>query len=315
MKRLVISEPFQDNILPFQKPIYDVARSLGFYHKKARHIPRVLHYFFFHYPINCHFKSLDNNNEARMVFVSGTHIEPMIYPNAYMHEIIPIIWDCWPAYYDDVIKTLKRCWVKIAFFTSSRVASLMSRKLPNIECLYLPEAAVKDLYLKGERLIEREINILEFGRYNGPVHEEILAEKIQNHLFPIDGNHLFSSSYEFAKGLSNSKIAITLPRSITNPELAGGIETLTQRYWECMFSRCIMFGHAPQDLVNFIGYNPVIEISKDDIGKQLKEILKNVDDYQDLVDKNYESACKYGDWVIRLNYIRKAMYDRGYMLK
>lgn len=37
--------------------------------------------------------------------------------------------------------------------------------------------------------------------------------------------------------------------------------TLTQRYCECMFSRMVMEGHAPQELIDFIGYNPVIELS------------------------------------------------------
>ena len=48
---------------------------------------------------------------------------------------------------------------------------------------------------------------------------------------------------------------------MTQPEVAGDIETLTQRYWECMFSRMVMVGHAPQELIDFIGYNPVIELS------------------------------------------------------
>ena len=37
--------------------------------------------------------------------------------------------------------------------------------------------------------------------------------------------------------------------------------TLTQRYWECMFSRMVMVGHAPQEFIDFIGYNPVIELN------------------------------------------------------
>lgn len=37
------------------------------------------------------------------------------------------------------------------------------------------------------------------------------------------------------------------------PEIAGDIETLTQRYWECMFSRMVMVGHAPQELLTLSG--------------------------------------------------------------
>ena len=31
---------------------------------------------------------------------------------------------------------------------------------------------------------------------------------------------------------------------MTQPEMAGDIETLTQRYRECMFSRMVMAGHG-----------------------------------------------------------------------
>ena len=53
--------------------------------------------------------------------------------------------------------------------------------------------------------------------------------------------------------------------SSPKPELAGDIETLTQRYWECMLSRIVMLGHAPQELIDLIGYNPVIEIDKEHV--------------------------------------------------
>ena len=53
---------------------------------------------------------------------------------------------------------------------------------------------------------------------------------------------------------------------------AGDIETLTQRYWENMLSRIIMVGHAPKELVDLIGYNPIIEIDKENDKEQIIDI-------------------------------------------
>ena len=92
--------------------------------------------------------------------------------------------------------------------------------------------------------------------------------------------------------MGDAKVTIALPRSMTQPEIAGDIETLTQRYWECMFSRMVMVGHAPQELVDFIGYNPVVEL-RDDISAEdlIADVLEHIDDYQPLVDRNRATAA------------------------
>ena len=59
--------------------------------------------------------------------------------------------------------------------------------------------------------------------------------------------------------------------------MAGKIETLTQRYWECMLSRCLIVGRAPFELINLIGYNPVIEVEWGNESEQLLRILNNIE--------------------------------------
>lgn len=57
-----------------------------------------------------------------------------------------------------------------------------------------------------------------------------------------------------------------------------------------------MVGHAPQELIDFIGYNPVIELT-DTISpeEQIADVIEHIEDYQSLVDKNRETAEKLGD--------------------
>ena len=102
-----------------------------------------------------------------------------------------------------------------------------------------------------------------------------------------------------------------MPRSITQPEIAGDIETLAQRYWECMFSRIVMVGHAPQELVDFIGYNPVIELREDISAEALiLDVLKHIEDYQSLVDKNRETAERLGSWDVRMKWLMEELKTR-----
>lgn len=106
------------------------------------------------------------------------------------------------------------------------------------------------------------------------------------------------------------KVTITLPRSMTQPEVAGDIETLTQRYWECMFSRMVMVGHAPQELIDFIGYNPVIELT-DKISPEelIADVIEHIEDYQVLIDKNRETAEKLGSWDVRMKWLMSELAE------
>ena len=89
------------------------------------------------------------------------------------------------------------------------------------------------------------------------------------------------------------------------PEIAGDIETLMQRYWECMFSRMVMVGHVPQELIDFIGYNPVIELNdKMSAEEQIADVIEHIEDYQALVDKNHETAERLGSWNVRMKWLR-----------
>jgi hypothetical protein len=75
-----------------------------------------------------------------------------------------------------------------------------------------------------------------------------------------------------------------------------------------MLSRIVMIGHAPKELVDLIGYNPVIEADVQKIGVQVRCVLQSIADYQGFVDMNREVALEKGPW-------QKRMLDVQYFLK
>ena len=92
------------------------------------------------------------------------------------------------------------------------------------------------------------------------------------------------------------------------------METLTQRYWECMLSGTLIVGHAPKELVDLLGYNPVIELETDeDIGSRLSQILDNISSYQELADKNLAVARENASWDTRMTRLLPQLRQLGYM--
>ena len=108
------------------------------------------------------------------------------------------------------------------------------------------------------------------------------------------------------------KIAITFPRCDTDPVKAGNIETLTQRYGECMLSGCILLGRAPQELIDLIGYNPVVTVDPVFPHLQIDDILNHLNDYQEMVERNYLTALEYASWDIRVSYLKKELVRLEY---
>ena len=105
-----------------------------------------------------------------------------------------------------------------------------------------------------------------------------------------------------------------MTRLDNQPEIAEGIDTLTQRYWECMLSGVILLGRAPLELINFIGYDPTIKIELDNVNMQIKYILSHIENFQDLVDRNRSVALQKGNWSGRIKTIMQQLTLWGYKI-
>ena len=179
--------------------------------------------------------------------------------------------------------------------------------------LTITEGVDVDLYYKGSNLKDRRIDVLEVGRAWVNFFKSPLKDGI-NHLRTGNMSRVFKTDDDFRRGLADAKITINVPRCDVDKETAGGIETLTQRYWECMLSRVIMVGRAPRELIDLIGYNPVIDWDGKDASPIVNNILANINDYQSLVDKNYEIALKMASWKIRIDKIVDYLKSKDYIV-
>lgn len=311
---VTVVSPYQFGMLPFQQPIYDRWASTGIKSKMHKSIARFLHYPIYHGNVSFKLPFWRTGNDAKLMFVSGTHPDIMLFPYTYTNEIIPIIWDCWPDYVPSVKRIFDKCLIKVAFFTSQQTAELFKSLYPQKNIYFLPEAINTTLYYQGKCLNERTIDILEYGRSNAEVHTQLLEVSNINHVYSKNGEHLFKDFTDLSLSISESKIVICYPRSVMEPNLAKGIETLTQRYWECMYSGALIVGKAPKELIDIAGYNPVIEAGVENIKDVVTSVLSNPQHYQRLADDNRLLAMENGDWINRLDFIKDVLHGLDYSI-
>lgn len=235
-------------------------------------------------------------------------------------EIVPMIWDAWPVYWKKTFGSLKRLKVRTCFCSSGQVAATIREKL-GINAVWIPEGIDIQTYPRQPQpLGSRNIDVFELGRRYEKYHtviEELIDEgMIKSYAGKkndADGNITelaFPTAQSLIEGMYDSKCVICFPRCMSHPQVAGNIETLTIRYWESMLAGCLMIGHAPRELVDLIGYNPVIEVDWSDPRTQLREILSDIGMYDGLVRKNRESALAHASWDSRMEIIRKTLAER-----
>ena len=275
------------------------------------HFPlKILHHWAFLYEIPRLFSTKET---VMLMFVEPVSITFDTFPYYATHEVIPFIWDCWPCYYDKMEAWFNRHKTRTAIFTSHMEMEEMQKRCPQVKMLWCPEAVDASNYKQGRLLKDRNINLLEFGRSN----ERVLGKlSIDNHVFTYgDGKFIYSND-ELYKAMGNAKITICLPKSMTHPDVAQGVETLTQRYWEAMLSRMVIVGRAPKELIDICGYNPVLELPDniERINSYFLDILNNIEDYQELVDKNRQTALEKGIWSIRMKGVVEWLENVGYSI-
>ncbi len=270
--------------------------------------PQFLHSLIYRITLPSIFK---NKREARLRFVSGYSIQFDTFPDYAFYEVIPLIWDCWPKQVESVAAFFRKHQVKTAIFTSSQTADVFRDLFPKMNIQTITEGIKIDLYSPGNVLSDRKIDILEIGRKDGNFFKTPLPEGI-NHIKTGNFARTFQSDEEFRAALADTKVTVTVPRCDVNPETAGNIETLTQRYWECMLSRIVMVGRAPKEFISLIGYNPVIDWDGNDASPLVSDILGNIGKYQDLVNRNYETAKEMASWEMRMKDIMIYLKNKGY---
>lgn len=308
-KRVVAVPPYvHPGALNFKMPAFRAWQKVGGRTAESHYPPRVLHGAAFRWALPSVRKS---TREARLRFVEPVSLLFDTFPDYARREVIPFVWDCWPRHFDTVCRFFRRHGVRTAFFTSAQTAERMRSRFPEMNIFHIAEGIDTSLYREGKPLTERAIDLLEYGRGNGSVVRYDLPPEF-NHVRSRNGERLFKSDDDLFAALADAKITVALPRSWTQPEIAGDIETLTQRYWEAMLSRNVMVGHAPEELVRLLGYNPVIELDRSRPNEQLTGILRHIGDHQALVNRNRAAAMQHADWTLRMKQVRQQLAECGY---
>jgi hypothetical protein len=242
--------------------------------------------------------------------------ESRLFPVCYFAETLVYAMDVWPPRYAQWEAFFRRHRMRVAFISARISAQRMTARVPGLEAIWLPEAINPALYVGDKPLTARRIDVLEMGRRHAAYHEKIVAHcavRGCDHRYErVRGEIIFPTYDEFIRALGDSKVSVCFPSSMTHPERAGDVETMTLRYLESIAARAILIGHCPAELRDLFGYDPVIAWDQSDPAGQLDTVLADPARYQELVDRNYRRLLEVGTWSARVTTLLDLLAARGY---
>ena len=207
--------------------------------------------------------------------------------------------DAWPSRHQEILRFVDSWGIQYAFVSSSQAAERLARLSERCTFIWVPEGVDPARY--GQRSpIERDVEVLQLGRKYEAHHRVIvkpLADAGISYLYEKErGKIIFPTREGFVDGLSRARISICVPSSLTHADRAGDIETMTARYLQSMVSKCLVLGHAPAEMIELFGYNPVVEIDMVTPVEQIRELLADYSSWQGLVEKNFQTVLAMHTW-------------------
>jgi len=247
------------------------------------------------------FKLIFGGRKNYLIVLMGPRF-PKCFPHVFRNGLKAIyLFDAWPTYFNYILSFVNDFKIDYLFVSSKHAAESLNKLIGNNNVFWIPEG-VKPGDYKFLPAANRNIDVLSFGRKYDNFHQkivEIMTLKKVNYLFSSGNEKLFPDKKSFTDGLSKAKISVCFPTSVTHPERAGGVETMTNRFLQSMASKCLVLGKAPEEMIQLFGYNPVVEVDMENPAEQIIEILENYENYSELIEKNYKTVVENHSWSKR----------------
>lgn len=252
-------------------------------------------------PLFRFFKLIFGGRKNCLIVLMGPRF-PKCFPNVFTNGLKAIyLFDAWPSYFNYILRFVNDFEINYLFVSSKQAAESLNLLIGKNNVFWVPEG-VKPVDYKFLPAANRNIDVLSFGRGYNSFHLSIvekLAQKKVNYMFSSANEKLFPDKDSFTDGLSKAKISVCFPTNVTHPERADGVETMTNRFLQSMASKCLVLGKAPEEMIQLFGYNPVVEADMENASEQITGILKNFENYRELIEMNYQTLVENHSWSKR----------------
>lgn len=209
------------------------------------------------------------------------------------------LFDVWPATFPFFEYFFQRMKFRNVFLSSKSATLYFNKRIALTRFHWMPEGIDVTSYFFVD-YSKKDIDILQFGRKYEEVHQDIVGRNEKfSYLYQKGSDKLFSTNAGFKQALARTKVSLCFPATVTHPEKAGGISTMTARYLQSMASKCLVVGLMPDEMKELFDYMPMVEIDLDNPYEHLERILEHYESYYELIERNYRYVRSFHSWANR----------------
>lgn len=160
---------------------------------------------------------------------------------------------------------------------------------------------------------EKTRMFMQMGRRNEELHQKILSymekhgieDTRDNYVYAKEkGESIYPDIHELAKEISKTKYFVCVPKFYENFKRTGNINETICRYYEGMDCKTMLIGMKSETFDELFPYKAMISFNDgEDFETQIDYYENHPEEYEKMVNKNYEYCQKNHSWANRIRQI------------
>lgn len=200
-------------------------------------------------------------------------------------------WDAWEPKLEGIAALAREAKIDVLLVSSWQSSELLRAMLRGVcDVHWVPETIDVSEY-RAKPWNEKKIDVLAFGRSLPRYKEAIKSLSAKGLNCVLDQR--FATREEFISALADAKISICFPRTVTDPDVAGHISTVTHRYLQSMAAKCLIVGETPVEAQQMFGYDPIVAVDWRDPVGQLLHITTHPESFAHLIERNFAALTSH----------------------
>ena len=218
-------------------------------------------------------------------------------------------YDCWEPEFDDWQKVFDEIGLDYIFFGYKK--SCEHFKELGYNGYWVPLSGDFEVFKPYES--EKTRLFMQMGRRNDDLHEKILAyldkhgieDNRENYVYAKQkGESIYADIHELAREISKTKYFVCVPKFYENFKRTGNINETICRYYEGMACKTMLIGMKSETFDELFPYKAMISFNNgEDFDEQIEYYESHPEEYEMIVNKNYEYVQKNHSWGNRVEQI------------
>ncbi len=273
-----------------------------------------------HLPLICDGFTKKKYDNAVFIFISVNlnYLEE----NAYLlkelkkhgNEIALYNYDCWEPEFEEWRKVIDEINPEYLFFAYKLTDEYYRSKGYNSH--WAPLSA--DFEVFRYKNLPKTRMFMQMGRFNDEMHRNIL-NYLKNHGLEDNRDNyayrrsreetLYPDYTELVDAINQTKYFVCVPKYYENFKRTGNINDIICRYFEGMICKTMIIGRKPETWDELFPEDAMITFKEDgsDFDEKIDYFENHPEEYQRIVDRNYDYILEHHSWGNRLETIMKTI--------